>query len=175
MRTYYVGITGHRPERFKYPDIVKELCENAVKTIKYQYEDQGNIIFNVGGLVGTDLWVIEYCIKHGIDYKLVLPCDANSLSQHWYDYQQNSLINAVENCTELIITGTAEDEISFEAVRNYIVDGSDFIICAWEGCLYGGTFETIKCAVEKGKIVLNVLTDLSLVSKEQFNRKRGLV
>lgn len=171
MKVYQVGITGHRPDRYKDAQAAEKLCRETIATIDYQYYDAGQLYFNLGGCIGADQWAGAACIDLDIDFNLFLPFPPNIQAQYWYDYQKEELERQVDHCSGLTIVGEEYKVANYFIRDRMIVDNSDFIICFWEGCLQGGTYQTIKYAVNNNKIVLNALDNLSLVSREQFRPK----
>lgn len=168
MRLYNIGITGHRPHKFKNPDFVKRQCEDVVVIMQRHYGDA--LRFNLGGCTGTDQWVGEACLRFGAKYNLYLPFPAEIQSQHWYDEQKKELDRQVANCESLSVLGPEYVASNYFERDKQIVDNSDFVIAFWEGPKQGGTYITVKYAVEQSKIVLNALTDLSMITGEHLVR-----
>ena len=167
MRIYRVGITGHRPDRFRDAEVAQELCDELVMTLKKQYE---YIEFNLGGSTGTDQWVGDACIRYEVEYNLFLPFPAEIQSKHWYKEQQDNLNTQIEKCNSLYIAGPKYKPANYFIRNRSIVDNADFLVCFWEGIHRGGTFDTLKYAMKKSKIVLNALTDLSMVTGEHLEK-----
>lgn len=177
MRVYTIGIVGHHPERFRSPEEVEQICEDTLALLQYQYDDQDGLRFLLGGEVGAEQWFGNACIKRDADFDLILPFPPDLLSEHWYADQQEDLDYQVENCAGLTILQQYHDDdpelydLAYEYKIQELVDASDFIVCFWEGRLFGRTFEAIEYAINNSKIVLNALTGLSLVTKEQLQRQ----
>lgn len=172
MRVYRVGITGHRPDRFKDVDLAISICDKLVADIQYQYGDSGELCFNLGGCIGADQWVGDACIKYGVNFHLYLPFPIDVQAKYWYDYQKENLVRQADACSGMTVVGDSYQIANYFVRDKMIVDNSDFMVCLWEGCTQGGTFQTIKYAVKQSKIVLNALTNMSLVSKSQLFPKK---
>ncbi|MHA2067756.1 MAG: hypothetical protein ACXABY_25620 [Candidatus Thorarchaeota archaeon] len=170
MRLYNIGITGHHPDRFRNSEQAKIICAETVSLIEYQYYDE-SLQFNLGGEPGAEQWVAAACAAKGIDYGMVLPYPAEQVSEHWYDNQKETLTQQINGCAGLTIMSPDTEFDNYDLKKEAIVDSSDFVICFWEGRLFGRTYETVKYAVEKSKIVLNGLTGLSLVSRSQLEKQ----
>ena len=162
MKQSLVGVTGHRPHKFKHADFAKTMCDDAVVIMKRHYGD--TLCFNLGGCIGADQWVGESCIANSVKYNLFLPFPAEIQAEHWYDKQRDELLKQVSLCQSLNIAGPVYKIENYLIRDRLIVDSSDFIVCFWEGAKFGGTYETIKYAVTNSKIVLNAMNDLSMVT-----------
>ena len=166
MSVNHIGITGHRPNFFRDAEKTKELCDSLVLNMLKEYDHP---IFNLGGCAGADQWVGNACIKYNIEFNLFLPFPAEIQSKYWYKDQQEALENQIKHCKGLVIAGPKYKPANFFIRNRSIVDNSDFLVCFWEGMHRGGTYDCIKYAVQKkSKIVLNALTDLSMVTGEEL-------
>lgn len=171
MRVYSIGIAGHHPERFRNQEETEKLCREVVNLISYQYSQQEALMFNVGGEVGAEQWVANACIEAGIDYHMFLPYPPELLSEYWWEEQQNALYHQMDHAAGITILSQSRSQGAYDLKKYDLVDNSDFLIAFWEGRLIGRTYNTIRHAVEQSKIVLNGLSGLSLISKEQLQRR----
>lgn len=172
MKIYKIGIVGHNPNRFKDHDAIKKLCHDTVLKLHYQYDYIDNFYFNINCDTGVGQWCADACVELNIKFNVCLPCPAHIYSQYWYDNQKENLDRLLEMCNGLTIMGPQFTNETRLASNKYLVDSSDFIVCFWEKCHQGNTFETIKYAVENSKIVLNAADNLTMVFKEQLVSKK---
>lgn len=156
-----IGITGHRPSGFSNKEHVLEIVPRVVE---YCSKMHHNAEFNLGGCIGADMWVAQECVNQKIPFHLYLPFPADVQSRKWTADDANRLNEHVLAAKSVSIVG------KYYLVQNYhirdrlIVDNSHFVVCFWEGRRSGGTYNTIKYAVEVGKQVLNAMNDLQEVS-----------
>lgn len=158
---YRIGVVGHRPEYIQDISSTMATVNRAVDLIAFQYDD---LVINVGGEIGVDQWVADFCRKNKIRYHMFLPCPPNILGSEWYDDQKLLL----DSChKQAWATTICSSEYGYDVEKtnyNSIIDASDFIICFWNGMKQGPTFDCINYALEKNKLTLNGLDELKLVT-----------
>lgn len=169
-----IAITGHRPNSFLISHYnlsqIEQLADDQVCILKRQYGDE--LIFLLGGAVGTDQMVGNSCIKHNVKFKLFLPYYPSIQAKFWKDSQKKELNRQLKKASGIhIINPNVDAEYSFDAYikRNkLIVDSSDFVLSFWSGKRKGGTYLTISYALKQNKITLNALDNNSLILNDHL-------
>ena len=168
-------VTGHRPdglpwkkntdskECLSFLTILKEYIEYAVSN-DYGY-------FIAGGALGVDtlfaLTVIELKEKHPhIQLEIAIPCKGQEKS--WSD-SNKEIYNYVLS-KAYTVTYLADRYYTFcmQKRNEYRVEKSDCVLCCYNGVKKGGTYNTIKLAQSKRKLLLEI--DLSEKSKNGGNQ-----
>jgi hypothetical protein len=171
MRTYKVGIIGHRSQRFKDADEVRRLCISTALLLVDQYLPN-KLCINTTAAPGAGQWAGEACLKYGIEHCIFLPCPPEIYTSEWYDDQKAMFDSQVGDCCGMTVYEKENSRESvFGAIRG-LVDNSDFVVCFWEGTKYGLTFEAIKYAVENSKIVLDAMDNLSMITKKELRQTK---
>lgn len=170
MRT--VCITGHRPDGFlisKYSfDTVKRIVDDVAFILKKEYGDE--LEFCLGGACGVDLWMGAAAIDHNIKYKLFLPFLPQIQSKYWSNENKNELDRQLKHAMKIIIP---EPSNEYDYKKYYerdciMVDNSDFVVSFWAGKRRGGTFDTMKYALNKSKFVFNALDSFRPIFKHDL-------
>jgi uncharacterized phage-like protein YoqJ len=155
-----IGITGHRPSGFTSIVRAQEFATSTV--IKYM-NAHDSCEFILGGCIGADTWVAEACILHEINFHLRLPFPANVQGKYWSVDDMNTLLRHTAAAKSVTIVGERYASANYHIRDRQIVDQSDFIVCFWEGARKGGTFSTIKYAINSGKKVFNAMNEFQEV------------
>jgi hypothetical protein len=66
-----IGIIGHSAEYFPEKEPIKQIIENTISLINFQYGE--NLLINLDGNIGVSHWVADVCLTLGIKYHLFLP------------------------------------------------------------------------------------------------------
>lgn len=169
-----IAITGHRPDAFlvsHYSDEwVKHIIENIISA--FYREHKSDLHFNLGGAIGVDQWVGDFCIENKIPFSLYLPFKPEVQSRYWSQEQKDNLSNQVNHASGLTIIEPMVYNISAYNKRNEkMIDDSDFVVAFWVGKRSGGTFNAIKYALKNSKFVLNAFDELKPIFTE--NLKNG--
>jgi len=155
---YKVGIIGHKPEDLSFD--AKDKLQDTLDTLVFQYKN--DLVLNIGGERGIDLWTGDYCLENNIKYHLFLPCSVEKFSEFWYDEQRIILQNQFKMARSVTICST---EISNESERDaLLIDNSNFIIAFWMGKKIGRTFDAVKYALSSNKVSINGLNELKLLT-----------
>lgn len=162
-----VAATGHRPDSFIVshysPETIQRIIEDVIFVVRKQYDN--DILFNVGGTIGTDQWVVEACIKLGVNYKLYLPFPAEIQSRFWSKKDKQILEKQISKAYGIeIVDPSGNYHVSKYQERNKrMVDDGDFVLAFWVGKRKGGTYNCMKYALKTHKLVYNALDENSLV------------
>ena len=173
---YRIGIIGPGPERIADHDKMIRNIGLTIDLLVYQYDnDDAGTIFNIGSNIGVDHWAIDYCLNNGIKYHIHMPALPAKVSEHWYNYQRDNLdrffnhARATTVCTSELSSGAI-----YESDQN-LIDNSNFVVCFWLGIKQGRTANAIKYALSTNKLMLNGLSELKLITNNDFvyNQKAG--
>lgn len=161
-----IAITGHRPDSFLQShyslETIKRLAEDTIFVLKKQYD--GNLMFNVGGAIGTDQWAADACIALNIKYKIYLPFTPEVQSKFWSEEHKSVLRDQIMKANGLeIVDPTGKYHVSKYQERNKrMVDDANFVLAFWVGKRKGGTYNCIKYALKQSKLVYNALEEESI-------------
>lgn len=165
---YKIGIIGHGPERLEDPDKVQRLVGYTIDLLALQYgEDE--IVFNIRSSIGVGLWATEECIDRDYKYHLFLPYSVEKTSEHWYEDQQQTLLNQYQRAYSLTICNP--DSHGSENEHKQLIDNVNFVVCFWRGIKQGETASAIRYALENNKLVVNAMNDLKLVTNLDFRKE----
>ena len=98
-------------------------------------------------------------LLNGYKYHLFLDRPIEQTGLEWYDEQRDRLqvcYNAAYSITMMP-----------EGYKS-LVDDSNFIICFWAGNKQGQTYSAIRYALSVGKLVLNGLDELKLITNKDI-------
>ncbi len=162
MFTTKIGLTGHRPSGFSNAGYALKICKATIAYYAHTLHSKNHPIeFNAGGCIGADMWAIEKARQIGIPYNLYLPFPGYLQTSRWSP-EDARMYNAHVLQAKSIWTARQNYAASAYFVRDQkIVDNSHFVVAFWEGRRSGGTYNTIKYALNKGKQVFNALDDLT--------------
>lgn len=178
---YKIGIIGHSPEHFSVPSAeeVQKTISGTIDLLASQYGTEP-VMFNVSGDIGVGLWSAELCMEKAeaetehnfkCQYHIFMPYLPEKTSEDWFENQIASLKKCYANAKAITICNA--DNAQLESLKQ-LVDDSNFVICFWIGKRQGKTFETIKYALEKNKMVLNGLNELKMVTNDDVKKARKL-
>lgn len=158
---YKIGILGNGPERFNDPEKIKRSIDWAFDLLSFQY-NKDTTIFNIRGNIGVGLWSAEVCEKYQYKYHLFLPYSIEATSEQWYDQQKIDINEYYRKASSITICNNLEN------TNKYLIDDSNFVVCFWAGNKGGGTYRSIKYAMDHNKILVNGMHDLRLITNKDL-------
>lgn len=152
-----LGGTGHRPDKLKggYSD---ETFNLLVKVIKEAIiiEEPTEIIS--GFALGFDLAFASAAIELNIPVTAAVPFDGQE--SIWPLKSREQYKNLIEKCKKIIVVSNGAYAAWKLHKRNeWIVNNSDKILCLYDGCQSGGTFNCLKYATKQNKDNVNIWND----------------
>jgi uncharacterized phage-like protein YoqJ len=175
-----IAVTGHRPDSFlvshyKLSDVEK-ICDETVQILKKEYCD--DLLFNIGGALGSDQWVGNACLVHNVKFDLYLPFHPSVQARYWTKGQKSTLDTQLKKACSIHIVDP-DPNIPLNSLNSYnvlnytkrneeMVDHSSFTIAFWVGKRKGGTYNAIKYTLKKSKFVFNALNELKPIFGEDI-------
>lgn len=150
-----VCFSGHR----HFPDSEKEELSNRIMNEIEKLYDMGARTFIAGGAIGFDM-LCETCVlalrhlKGDVKLVLALPCPEQD--KNWSDLEKLCLYNIKVMADEIVYVSESYTPECMLKRNRYMVDNSDVLICYKDGRLKGGTYYTMKYAIENDKKVVNL-------------------
>lgn len=169
-----IAVTGHRPDAFLVshysPETVMRLASDTICVFKREFGD--DLLFNLGGAVGTDQWAGAACMEHNVKFHLYLPFAPDTQGKYWTDEQRQELEQQMQRAVGIdIIDPSGEYDVAKYQERNIrMIDNANIVVAFWVGKRRGGTFNAMKYALSKSKFVFNALNRLRPVFKEDLKR-----
>ena len=134
-----VMVTGHRPERLNGHELeVTEWLDSQIREL------QPTIAIS-GMAAGADQIYAELALKQRIPLAAALP-----YKKRWDSYHpvvQDMLMKA----KEVVYACEKYDKHGYFIRDCLMVDAADIVLAVWDGNEWGGTWNTIKYARDKGK------------------------
>jgi uncharacterized phage-like protein YoqJ len=167
-----IAITGHRPDAFLVShysfETVERIADDTVCVFKREFGD--DLVFNLGGAIGTDQWVGKACLEHNVKFNLYLPFLPEVQMKYWGEEQKGELKRQIASANGIeIIDPSGQYNISKYQERNVkMIDDSNIVIAFWVGKRAGGTYNAIKYANSQSKFVFNALDNYTLIFKNDI-------
>lgn len=141
------AISGHRPEKIKDFDWVKEALKEAYLLLEVQKVIQGMA-------AGVDLTAAKVAHEMGIPYVCARPWAGHTARDGW----KLTYASAIRNSEQVV---DVDPSIKYPGVWAYqvrnkwMVDRADFVLAVWDGS-DGGTANCVRYAWKVGKDVFNL-------------------
>jgi uncharacterized phage-like protein YoqJ len=158
-----IGIIGHSAEYFPEKEPIKQIIENTISLINFQYGE--NLLINLDGNIGVSHWVADVCLTLGIKYHLFLPSPPEEVYKYWYEGQQQDLSKYFGSSWANTICSPKYNKSNNNVL---LVDSSSFVICFWMGKRQGSTFDCIEYCLQTNKLVMNGLNDLKMLTSDDL-------
>ena len=150
-----VCFTGHR--HLNNVD-KEELSKRIMKEIERLY-DMGARTFIAGGALGFDM-LCETCViafrRLKGDVKLILALPCREQDKNWSEVEKLCLYNIKVMADKVIYVSESYSSDCMFKRNRYMVDNSDVLICFKDGRLKGGTYYTMKYALDNNKKIINL-------------------
>lgn len=150
-----LSATGHRPPRLGGYD--NWMYDNLLKFATRQLEFFKPKLIYVGMALGWDTAVAKAAYTLDIPYIACIP--NTQQSSKWVSEDQEIYHFLLRHAKEFYIASAEYSTISYFVRDRYMVDNSDSVLALFDGTEKGGTWQTVKYALEKEKIVFNVWDD----------------
>lgn len=155
-KNYSVCFSGHRPEKLGIDeDRIREMLKNAVA----EAVDDGYTVFITGMARGVDIWAADIVLEMKRLYKnieLICALPMPGFERRRTAEEQRRYRQIISEADKVITVSQHYSRHSFQLRNEYMVDNSSRLIAVYNGSA-GGTRNTIRYAVRKGKKVLNLL------------------
>jgi uncharacterized phage-like protein YoqJ len=164
-----IAITGHRPDAFLVshylPEEIQRIASDIVAIFHREHGD--DLCFNLGGALGTDLWVGQACLEQNVKFRLYLPSLPQVQSKYWKDEQRKMLDDQMKRAVGIDIVNPSGyyDKKDYQVRNINMVDSANFVVAFWVGKRAGGTYNCMKYTLSKSKFVFNALNELKPVFK----------
>ena len=144
-----VAVTGHR--------IVKDLDKKNLKNIFRELIEKEYNVFHVGMALGFDIicfkTLLELKAQYNIKIIACIPCE--NQDSLWSEKQKKEYRNLLNFADEKVILSKEYTSSCMQKRNEYMVDNS-MVIVAYLKRNSGGTYNTVKYAVEKQKEIIYV-------------------
>lgn len=144
-----VAVTGHR--------IVKDLDKKNLKNIFRELIEKEYNVFYVGMALGFDIicfkTLLELKGQYNIKIIACIPCE--NQDSLWSEKQKKEYRNLLNFADEKVVLSKEYTSSCMQKRNEYMVDNSDVLV-AYLKRNSGGTYNTVKYAVEKQKEIIYV-------------------
>ena len=160
MMKTYVGITGHRPSYFKNAEQerLRFLTRFGYAFDSLSFLESENLILANGGAPGVDYWALEYALKHKIPFELYLPFSVSELKKFRTKKEYEFLNKCIKSnfCMGQYEASKTYNSRAYQQRNRSVVDKSFVVLAYWTGNTKSGTFNCIKYALQRNKLVWNL-------------------
>jgi len=163
---YTACFTGRRPQKLSCGFDEGHPAAFAIKTKLYKLTrglivKKGVTRFMSGMALGTDFWGAEIVMELKNDYpqialEAVIPC--RNQSAVWKTEHKKRYNDILSRCDKVTILQEKYTSDCMVKRNRYMADKSNYVLAVWDGKNTGGTWSTIKYAVENKKSVYYVDT-----------------
>lgn len=155
MNTLICCFSGHRRLPNDKLQIITENLNNEIEKLI----NEGVDTFYCGGGLGFDRIAASIIAKKkdsGINIRLIFALPCKKWNKLWNEAQKKPYVNLLGKADEVIYVSENYYDGCMEKRNQYMVDVSDFCICA---LLYErtGTSQTVRMAKEKGIKIINTI------------------
>lgn len=171
-----IAITGHKPDTFlqsKYTqEQVKRIINDIIWIMKKQYGNE--LIVNIGGELGTELWTGQACMDHSIRYNIYLPFYNSIHTVYWNENEEEDLNKQIKRANGIYYVDPNPNAHYNKENRkqrdNKMVDDASFVVGFWAGKKIGRTYNTLAYTLLQNKFVFNGLNDLKPLFNEDLEK-----
>jgi len=153
--------TGHRPKDLNgyNPEDNKELLWKLHNVI-VEHIEMGLETFITGMALGVDQWAAQIVLKLKEKYphiKLVAAIPCKNQSKKWVKESQLLWQEIIDKCNNYHYVTETEYTPACMQLRNiWMLDNSKYVIAIWSGKENGGTYNCVKSAKEKQRIITEI-------------------
>lgn len=151
--------TGHRPNKLPWKinesDVrCKKLKEKLLSEIEKLLID-GYDYFYCGMAMGIDLYCAECLLdlKNKYEFKIECAIPCKGQTKYWALKDKIRYKRVLDNAFKITILSEYYNSYAMLNRNRYMVDNSEYVLGVWDRKPQGGTYYTIKYALEKEKQV----------------------
>ncbi len=156
--------TGYRPEKFPFPlsadnQDFRHFEQKLYESI-FALHASGCDVFYCGGARGFDILAGEtvLLLKKRRPAKLIMALPFPIQSKKWNESEKEKYNSLLNEADEIIYLENEYCKWAFQKRNKFMVDNSDIVLTFCDG-KNGGTANTIKYALSKGRRIINLATD----------------
>ena len=151
-----VSFTGHRSGRISQPMLT--LFAGMVTEIKSLYASGCRNFFS-GMAEGGDLVFAKAVLaarNELTDIRLVAAIPFREQSARYSDMNKRLYISLLEEADKTVVLSESYHKGCFHRRNDFLVEHAAIMLAYWDGLPYGGTYYTVKKAIEAGKKIVNL-------------------
>ena len=151
-----VSFTGHRSGRISQPMLT--LFAGMVTEIKSLYASGCRNFFS-GMAEGGDLVFAKAVLaarNELTDIRLVAAIPFREQSARYSDMNKRLYISLLEEVDKTVVLSESYHKGCFHRRNDFLVKHAAIMLAYWDGQPYGGTYYTVKKAIEAGKKIVNL-------------------
>ena len=151
-----VSFTGHRSGRISQP--LLWLYADMVSEIKSLYASGCRNFFS-GMAEGGDLVFAKAVLaarNELTDIRLVAAIPFREQSARYSDMNKRLYISLLEEADKTVVLSESYHKGCFHRRNDFLVKHAAIMLAYWDGQPYGGTYYTVKKAIEAGKKIVNL-------------------
>lgn len=160
-----VAFTGHRKERIlqgcgNNPGVFAQIREAVTEQVISLYE-QGYDTFYTGMANGFDMLAAEVVLKAREEYDDIMLIAAVPFRKQpqWFDAEDQLLYaRLLERVDRVVMVSENYHKGCYLRRDEYMVSRASLVIAFWDNVCDGGTYYTVKKAVNTGRKVINLCT-----------------
>lgn len=161
-----LAFTGHRYVSLPYGITIEDVALNFVAKwgpSRARRSTRCSTLMLVGGALGADLAVLQWCYQLEVPYEIYLPFPADIFTAKWQSHDRLRLTRYIHRAVAVHVLGKAYDVGLYHARDRAMVDRAEAVATVWDGRTRGGTYGTIKYAAQQEKPIVNVLGGFTVV------------
>ena len=147
--------TGHR---------ILMISDNLTKRLTAALKDlieRGVKDFYAGGAMGFDMLCEKTVLSLKEDYPhiklhLVLPCPPEEQCARWIQEQKAEYCRIYDLADSVELTSDTYFDGCMKKRNARLTELGDTCVCYWDHGFHSGTYQTIRMAMEKGMVILNL-------------------
>jgi uncharacterized phage-like protein YoqJ len=167
-----IAISGHGPDSFLVshysPESIIRIASDIVCIFQREFGDE--LLFNLGGAIGTDQWVGKACIEQNIKYHIFLPFQPEVQAKYWNSNQRKELDKQLKYASGINISDLSGnyDPHLYQERNKKMIDAANILVAFWVGKRKGGTYNAMRYALSQSKFVFNALNELRPIFSEDL-------
>lgn len=143
-----IAVTGHRPEQIPNMGFVDIQLRHA-------FVDLGATHIIQGMAPGADLRAACAAFRLKLPWTSVRPWAGHTPPDDWKNHYRQAWEFAAERVT-IVEQEDYPGPWAYHERNHYMVDHANIIVAVWDGTPSGGTYQTIRYAVSKGKPIFRI-------------------
>jgi hypothetical protein len=162
-----IAVFGHSPDSFSNTSSITYNIDNVIEIVRKQHVNDDPCVFLVNCEPGIGQWFCNILLEKHMPYEVFLSYQPYEPSTFLSDEQMVLFNLQLQNARAVHVCDMVSTRQTCEKRDKEMIDACQWVLVFWDGKRQGFTYNAIKYAMMKNKIVFNGIDGINLLERNK--------